>query len=600
MQSIRTSVLALTFGLVSFTILTVHGASRDDAATTSHNDAASSSDLVIAALSAESRGDFETRRDLLVKAIETDNSVTARWQLGLLNDRRNSAKTIFQSTLDARTDHQLNEYFQLRSSLPDSLESHWQLARWCVGKRMMDQARAHLERIIDIEPDHAMARDLLGYRRNGYDWISPQAIAEVAKQTAQKQQSIRDYGKRIDKLSRRIRSPNRKVRQFAIRDLMNLQQPAATGAVETTLASPSELLSKLVVDWMSQIDSAESSLVLARYTLQHPDEVVRQYAVEKLTTRPLYDFVPSMLDSISSPITMSILPRFDARGDLIGYRQSFTREDFDGIEFLTFDRRFQRPGVRLVETSMDSFSREFVQSQSEREVQARAELWQQQNQQIERHNERVAEVIARVSGQAYTTDPIEMWQWWDHYNETEYQFYKPQRYQNDTRTTSIPRLSLGAVGECFVAGTLVMTATGLRKIEEIVTGDLVLSRDIASGELSWKPVLRPTNRPAAPTMKISIGSESFCCSRGHLFWVSGAGWKKASELQAGDILHGAEEPSRVTSVADDYEQETHNLEVADHANYFVGKRMILTHDVTPRRSNRQQFPGQDWLAQLQK
>jgi hypothetical protein len=37
MQSIRTSVLALTCGLVPVTMLTVHGASRDDTATTSHN-----------------------------------------------------------------------------------------------------------------------------------------------------------------------------------------------------------------------------------------------------------------------------------------------------------------------------------------------------------------------------------------------------------------------------------------------------------------------------------------------------------------------------------------------------------------------------------
>ena len=74
------------------------------------------------------------------------------------------------------------------------------------------------------------------------------------------------------------------------------------------------------------------------------------------------------------------------------------------------------------------------------------------------------------------------------------------------------------------------------------------------------------------------------------------GLKKASELQVGDVLHGAEEPSRVTSVTIGLDEVTHNLEVADNANYFVGQRMILTHDVTPRQTNRRQFPGQDLLA----
>lgn len=597
MKSLSTPAIAVTFGFVFSMLLTVHGAPRDDSGTTV-NDADPGSELVLAALAAESSGDFGTRRELLVRAIKDEDSIAARSHVGLLRDRQMSWKTISESMNDARNKDKLNKYLKLRSSLQaDSVNDHWRLAQWCLGKRMTNQARAHLERIIDLEPDQALARNLLGYRRYGYDWISPQAIAEFARQTARKRQSMRDYGRQISKLSARMHSPRRNVRELAIRQLLDLQRPDATGAVETVFGSKSEPYARLAIDWMGQIDTVDTSLVLARYAVQHPDEGVRHYATEHLADRPLYDFVPTMLNSMSSPISMLIDPYFDSRGDLVGYRHAFAREDFEGIEFLTFNRNFRRRGARLVETRMDDFSQAFVRRQSEAEVRERSALWMQQNQQIVRHNERVAQVFARISGEPYTDDPTEMWKWWDRYNETEYQNYKPQRYQNEDRTTAIPRPpSLGAVGECFVAGTPVVTATGMRKIEEITTGDLVLSRDIVSGRLGWKPVLRPTNRPAAPIIEISIDGESFCCSKGHLFWISGRGWKKASELQVGDVLHGAEEPSQVTSVAIGSDEVTHNLEVADDANYFVGHRMVLTHDVTPRQPNRRQFPGQDLLA----
>ncbi len=255
---------------------------------------------------------------------------------------------------------------------------------------------------------------------------------------------------------------------------------------------------------------------------------------------------------------------------------------------------------------MEQLNEQVVRRQAEREILERTELMQQQNRQIEQRNREIATVIAEVSGRPYTDDPTQMWEWWDQYNETEYQRYKPERYQRETITTSTPRIvvvppveSMRSY-ECFVAGTPVVTCTGLKSIEEIVTGDLVLSRSIATGELSWKPVLRPTTRPASPTVNISMDGESVCCSSGHLFWVSGCGWKKASELNVGDVLHGARLPSRITAVAVDVPRETFNLEVADNANYFVSRKMVMTHDVTPRETNRQKVPGQALLALLKK
>ncbi len=43
---------------------------------------------------------------------------------------------------------------------------------------------------------------------------------------------------------------------------------------------------------------------------------------------------------------------------------------------------------------------------------------------------------------------------------------------------------------CFIAGTLVLTATGYKAIEDIQVGDLVLAYDEETGEQAFKPVVR--------------------------------------------------------------------------------------------------------------
>ncbi len=138
---------------------------------------------------------------------------------------------------------------------------------------------------------------------------------------------------------------------------------------------------------------------------------------------------------------------------------------------------------------------------------------------------------------------------------------------------------------------------GPKPIETILPGDLVLNRDLTTGALRWKPVLKATTRPPAATIAITLeettsAPETFRCSTGHLFWVSGKGWKKASELKENDILHGAKTPVRIARVEEQPIAQTFNLEVADAPNYFVGRNMILSHDVTPRETNRKRFwPG---------
>lgn len=391
------------------------------------------------------------------------------------------------------------------------------------------------------------------------------------------------------------------------------------GAIETALDSPDRSTAELLVAWMAQVDVPESSLVLARYSVLHPDEAVRGRAMDALAARPLHDFMPELLAMLSSPVTTLIEPRFDDDGRMIGYRQSFGREGMNENVIQVIDREFRRVlDGRSFEQILgaDVTAEALIREQAAAEVEERRLAIEAQNDLIEQLNERITAVVGRVSGRLVAPVAADIWRWWDAHNETDYQADKTARLRrsqvislvavsapsapSESFESSVPpvRGPLSQSRECFVAGTPVITAFGPRAIETILPGDLVLNRDLQTGALRWKPVLKATTRPPAPTITITLAAagtaaESVRCSNGHLLWVSGQGWKKASELQAGDVLHAARTPVRVARVEPQPPVQTDNIEVADEPNYFVGRSMVLTHDVTPRETNRQAFPGQD-------
>lgn len=569
--------------------------------------------MVISALEAEIKGDFASRERLLNEAVETGAVPAAQAHLGMIDvgAKKSDWKSIDESMAAGAKDDRLLRYEKVRKDYPDTVDGHLAMAKWCLSRKMEAQARGHLTRVIDLAPDHLAARAALGFVRVADKWISPEEIARMQAATAAKTNSIQKHGRALAALITKMKSKSSKDREAATAAFLALKDRTMVGAVETALNTPDVPTSKLLIDWMGQVDCVESSLVLARYSVLHPDEVMRKQASDKLVTRPLHDFVPEMLQMLSSPITTMVTPKFDSQGQLLGYRQAFGREGMNDKDLQIIDRGFQRVlgGGDQIDLDGAAALEAQIRQQAAAELQSRQAEMQRQNEIIKQVNERIANVVARVSGKPLTTVAGDMWKWWDEYNETQYQSYKPDRYKRtvSVSTYEIPTYSTPQTPsenpECFVAGTPVVTQVGMKAIETIQPGDLVLNRDMDSGALRWKPVLRATTRPPAATLDLVLDegtsqAETMRCSTGHLFWVSGKGWKKASELQPLDILHGAKTPVRVSRVEKRPPALTYNLVVADAPNYFVGQHKILTHDVTPRETNRQQLPGQDHVRQL--
>ena len=216
----------------------------------------------------------------------------------------------------------------------------------------------------------------------------------------------------------------------------------------------------------------------------------------------------------------------------------------------------------------------------------------------QRLNRRIAAVLTETTGQEGFASVHDWWSWWDADNGIAYPERPTSTRYVATNITLAGSASGGSAGgslavpaECFAAGTPVWTALGPRTIEKIKVGDLVLSQDVESGELGFKPVLLTTTRPEEELVRINVGEDLLETTDGHPFWVSGRGWVLARKLAKNMTLYALDAAPKVDATATGSKRKTYNLVVADFHTYFAGKSRVLVHDNTRQRATNAIVPG---------
>ncbi len=187
------------------------------------------------------------------------------------------------------------KFDRLKASTPDTTKGNWELAEFCRENRLPELRKEHLERIVELEPDHADARHALGYthvkgkwitRAEGMDaegrklyggeWLMQQEIdlreAKRKAVLAEKKwyQELKRYRGWIDK----GRAEQGREKIAAIND------PYAAKGLEHFLNSESDREMRMLwVDALARVGAMDS---LVSASLSQPDEEVRIACMEKL------------------------------------------------------------------------------------------------------------------------------------------------------------------------------------------------------------------------------------------------------------------------------------------------------------------------------
>ena len=140
--------------------------------------------------------------------------------------------------------------------------------------------------------------------------------------------------------------------------------------------------------------------------------------------------------------------------------------------------------------------------------------------------------------------------------------------------------------QCFVAGTLVATETGLRPIEQIKAGDKVWAWSEATGEVTVRPVVNRVVHRRSEVFEIKIGRDALKVTGEHPFFVAGKRWIPAREVRDGFQLVTREGRTLVVTTIEKQVGEVlvYNFEVSTDHNYYVGEEGILTHNANALRS----------------
>ena len=135
---------------------------------------------------------------------------------------------------------------------------------------------------------------------------------------------------------------------------------------------------------------------------------------------------------------------------------------------------------------------------------------------------------------------------------------------------------------CFIAGTMVLTATGLVAIEKLSAGDVVISTNPDTLETAGKTVLETYVRKVDKLVHLTINGEEIVTTDNHPFYVQGRGFINAGNLLVGDKLisvNGEDlfvEKHRVEEF--DEPVDVYNFQVEDYHTYFVGESAVWVHN----------------------
>lgn len=556
------------------------------------------------ALAAGAAGDVELRSDLLQRAVRVaPQYAPARWAQGQI-EHQGEWQPVSYIQQAASSDVRLAEYDDLRRGNDGSVEGHLRVARWCRGNELADEARYHYLAVLNEDRENREALAVLDR-----DWLGgelvPSSAAEAARQQAREARRTRsEWNTRITGWLRQVGHGGAQADQA----LGEIEAEVDETAIESferlamnrrgrsvVQAEREQQLCLAFISALDRLPSYEASVSLCRIGVLSDDELLQTRAVSTLEDRPTDEVMPILIAGLMPVLETEFSIIRDSEGR-VSYSHEIYSAGSDADYLMRASTSVSTPVV-VLNGSTDADIRRAAQQANENAFASWRRMWAQAarveqaaastNQVRQQLNGRIVAVLQQVTGQQLGNQPQEWWDYWQEYSG--YQLDRELVTSYDTQDYYRPSIASPPPPtprcECFAAGTLVWTKTGLEPIETLRSGDQVLAMDVATGERCFRPVLQTTRRPPSELMRIATSGYQLVCTPGHPFWVEGRGWRMGKELAVGDRITTAEGmPVQVEALVTPGEaQEAFNLVVDEHHNYFVGQEGLLSHDNVPRR-----------------
>lgn len=208
------------------------------------------------------------------------------------------------------------EYERVFPTYPDTAEGQWKLAAWCLEHGLAGPRRTHLERVIELDPEHAEARRALGYSKVGGQWTTqeelmtsrgyirhrgrwllPQEI-EILKNKETSEKVEKEWAQRLDRWQSSLGSDRDATAREGIR---SIDDPAAVRPLAVLIKrDPREQARLLYIEPLAQINTSEAQRALAAVSIEDVSQEVRLSAVDALKKTKSHDVVAYYVGQLKS------------------------------------------------------------------------------------------------------------------------------------------------------------------------------------------------------------------------------------------------------------------------------------------------------------
>ena len=193
------------------------------------------------------------------------------------------------------------EYQKLARTSPDTVDGHWNLSEWCREHKLRDERRQHLDRVIELNPNHADARAALGFHQKNGQWmnrddvmasrglvlfdgkyVTPQQV-ELLKQQKESKVTQADWINRIEQLRRWLVGKRQDRASQAHAEIQAIQDPQAAEAIVATLRRENDpQLKRLWIETAARLNHHAALDALVNLSLYDQEDEVRHQCLEYL------------------------------------------------------------------------------------------------------------------------------------------------------------------------------------------------------------------------------------------------------------------------------------------------------------------------------
>jgi len=191
------------------------------------------------------------------------------------------------------------QYEQMARSAPDTVDAQWKLAEWCRDHKLTEQSKQHLARVLELDPEHKEARELMGFHDVDGNWMTRDQLmasrglveyegkwrtrqhVELMEREKKLREATTDWSNRLELWRRWLTSRRQDRAQQAHDEILAINDPMAAEPLVAMLDREDVYeLKRLWIQVAARLDHPAALNALVQLSLYDPDESIRVECLE--------------------------------------------------------------------------------------------------------------------------------------------------------------------------------------------------------------------------------------------------------------------------------------------------------------------------------